>query len=71
MIVDKNENVLGSAGVWYKMDGTGDMITLDTCGSDFDTKLAVFSGDCGLLDCVAGNDDDNFSGDGTGLQIFG
>ena len=45
--------------VWYVLSGTGDVlnITADTFGSDFDTKLGVFSGSCDDLLCVGGNDD--------------
>jgi hypothetical protein len=48
-------------GVWYTLtpptDGT---ITISTCGSAFDTVLAVYTGSCGSLSGVAGacNDDD-------------
>lgn len=45
-------------GVWYSFAGTGDMVTVATCGSSFDTKLGVFTGSCGDLSCVDGNDDD-------------
>lgn len=50
----------GSGGaVWYRFIGTGDEIEVTTClaGSDYDTKLRVFSGSCGSLVCVTGNDD--------------
>ncbi len=47
-------------GLWYNLtipnDGDYD-VTIDTFGSAFDTKLGVFSGDCGALVCVTGNDD--------------
>jgi len=47
-------------GVWYHFTGTGDQIEVSTCsaGTDYDTKIGVFSGSCGALTCVAGNDDD-------------
>ena len=34
--------------------------TVDTCSSssNFDTKISVFQGSCGVLTCVDGNDDD-------------
>jgi len=32
-------------------------VTLNTCGSGFDTKIHVFTGTCGSLTCVTGNDD--------------
>jgi len=45
-------------GVWYKLTGvtTGDY-KASLCGSTFDTKLHVFSGDCASLTCIDGNDD--------------
>ena len=49
-------------GVWYKLAGTGTQLAVSTCnaGTNFDTKLQVWSGACGSLVCVGGNDD--FSG---------
>ncbi|MFN0060106.1 MAG: hypothetical protein ACKVX7_16735 [Planctomycetota bacterium] len=50
----------GSGGaVWYSFIGTGEEIILTTChpGSNFDTKLRVYTGTCGSLVCVTGNDD--------------
>ena len=48
-------------GVWYSFTGTGKMTTLstDNAGSDYDTRLIVYSGSCGPdnLVCVAGDDD--------------
>ncbi|HPF90195.1 MAG TPA: T9SS type A sorting domain-containing protein, partial [Flavobacteriales bacterium] len=45
-------------GLWYTITGTGETITLSTCGAaDFDTKISVYSGTCGQLTCVAGVDD--------------
>ncbi len=48
----------GAYGVWYSFVGTGDGVTLSTCaaGTNFDTKLNVYSGTCGSLVCVTGND---------------
>ena len=47
------------AGVFYTITGTGASITLSTCnpGTNFDTKLFVYSGNCGFYSCVASNDD--------------
>jgi hypothetical protein len=48
-------------GLWYLFETPADgdyTVTIDTFGSAYDTKLGVFSGDCGALVCVAGNDDD-------------
>ncbi len=48
-------------GVWYMVVGTGEAMTVQTCGSSYDTFLSVFSGglagDCGRLGCVGWNDD--------------
>ncbi|WP_165822190.1 reprolysin-like metallopeptidase [Hymenobacter edaphi] len=46
-------------GVFYRIVGTGGLITLTTCSAttNFDTKLFVFTGSCGNYTCVTGNDD--------------
>ena len=45
-------------GVWYTIVGTGSQITLSTCNqASYDTKISVFSGSCGSLSCVGGQDD--------------
>ena len=47
-----------SPGVWYSFVGNGGATTLSLCGgASFDTKLGVYSGTCGALVCVGGNDD--------------
>ncbi len=54
-----NDNING--GVWYKFTTVSDApVTLSLCNAatNYDTKLYVFSGSCGALVCVAGNDDD-------------
>ncbi|WP_299229296.1 T9SS type A sorting domain-containing protein, partial [uncultured Psychroserpens sp.] len=50
-----------ASGVWYVLAGTGDVldVSVDTFGSEFDTKLGVFSGGCDALVCVGGDDDDS------------
>lgn len=54
-------------GIWYRIFGTGDFFRLSTCnGTTFNTKIAVYSGNCTTPVCVASNDD--FSGCGSGLQ---
>jgi hypothetical protein len=59
--------VSGINGIWYRATGTGDYFRVSTCnGTTFNTKVAVYSGSCGTLNCVASNDD--FSGCGSGLQ---
>jgi len=45
-------------GVWYKVVGNGQNITLSLCtGTSFDTKLFVYTGVCGSLTCLTYNDD--------------
>jgi hypothetical protein len=47
-----------AGGVWYTILGNGSTYTVSTCtGTTWDTKIGVFSGTCGALACVAGNDD--------------
>lgn len=45
------------AGIWYSYVGDNQEITLSLCGSDFDTQVLVFAGNCNNYACVAGNDD--------------
>lgn len=49
-----------AGGVWYRFTGTGDEVTLSTClpGTTYDTKVRVYTGTCGNLNCVVGDDDD-------------
>ncbi|MDO7874824.1 T9SS type A sorting domain-containing protein [Hymenobacter sp. ASUV-10] len=51
-----------SPSVFYSFVGTGDIVTVSTCGAGttIDTELFVYSGSCGALTCVNSNDD--FSG---------
>jgi hypothetical protein len=48
------------AGVWFVFEGSGLFTEVTTCSdvTDFDTKLSVYSGDCGSLLCEAGDDDE-------------
>lgn len=47
-------------GVWYTLVGSGDRVRLTTCntGTNYDTQIGVYSGTCGSLVCVAGNNND-------------
>ena len=57
---DEAEKCLGrSPGVWYRLRGTGEEMTVSTCheATTFDTVLSLFVGDCGSLSCAAMNDD--------------
>ena len=62
-------------GVWYEFTDTSGLITdytISLCaGTDFDSKLTVYSGTCGALVCETANDDScglqsevSFQGDG-------
>ncbi|MEO8066493.1 MAG: T9SS type A sorting domain-containing protein [Flavobacteriales bacterium] len=44
-------------GVWFRFVGTGASTTASLCGSGFDTQIRVYTGGCGALACVVGNDD--------------
>ncbi len=44
-------------GVWYRITGNGQNITASLCNSGYDTRIRVFTGTCGNLACVTGNDD--------------
>lgn len=52
-------------GVWYKYVGDGSDVTVTTCSSNIttgDSRIAVFSGACGALTCIGGNDDAQLAG---------
>jgi hypothetical protein len=57
-------------GVWYSFVGDGNTMTISTDNSqtNFDTELNVYTGTCGALVCVAG-DDDGGSGTTSVLDI--
>ena len=45
-------------GVWFKITGTGQIMTAYLCNTVWDSKISVFSGpNCSSLTCVGGNDD--------------
>jgi len=57
------DTTTGAPGVWYKFEDTSGLpaeILLYTCSddTDYDTKLSVYTGECGDFTCVVGNDDD-------------
>ncbi|MCK7590874.1 CUB domain-containing protein [Subsaxibacter sp. CAU 1640] len=46
-----------SPGVWHTVTPSSNMmLKINTVGSDFDTRLAIYSGSCGALSCVTAND---------------
>ncbi|MCC6251134.1 MAG: PKD domain-containing protein [Bacteroidia bacterium] len=60
-------SVAGINGIWYRTTGNGDYFRLSTCnGTNFNTKIAVYTGSCASLTCLASNDD--YSGCGNGQQ---
>ena len=61
----------GAPGIWYTFLGTGDSITLSTCNplTNFATQIGVFSGTCGNLICVDGNNNIGCAGDTTGASV--
>jgi len=44
-------------GVWYKVVGNGQYMTVSLCATVWDSKISVFSGSCSSLSCMGGNDD--------------
>jgi hypothetical protein len=45
-------------GVWFEFTPcSDDLVTVSTCGSNYDTVLSVLTGDCGSLTKIACNDD--------------
>ena len=44
-------------GLWFKVIGNGKILKADTCldGTDLDTEISIFQGNCGVLQCVAGS----------------
>ncbi|QBZ98413.1 T9SS type A sorting domain-containing protein [Flavobacterium sangjuense] len=52
-------------GVWYKYVGDGSDVTVTTCSPTIttgDSRIAVYSGACGALTCIGGNDDAQAAG---------
>jgi len=51
---------MDAPNVWYSYAGTGtpQSVTLNLCGSGYDTSVLVYTGAPGALTLVAGNDDD-------------
>lgn len=44
-------------GVWYKYTASNGFVTTSLCGSNYDTRIRVFSGTCSSLICETGNED--------------
>ncbi len=63
-------------GVWYSVAGTGGPMGASTCSAgNFDSRISVFSGNCGALVCVTENDDADGCGNATSVvswdSVFG
>ncbi|MCE3229239.1 MAG: hypothetical protein K0S32_3790 [Bacteroidetes bacterium] len=43
-------------GVWYSVIGNGNKFGVSLCSTSWDSKIFVYSGTCGALTCVTGND---------------
>ncbi|MFZ6050990.1 hypothetical protein [Halocola ammonii] len=46
------------AGVWYTVEGADQLYTASLCGSDADTRVSVYSGECGALTCIGSSAND-------------
>ena len=56
-------------GVWYKVTpGNSGTLSVNTCGSTFDTVLAVYAGTCGALSALGCNDDNSSCSSGSSLE---
>ena len=52
---------VSAPGVWYSITGLSGTVILNTCaGTDYDTKINVYTGACDDPECIAGNDDGSF-----------
>jgi hypothetical protein len=62
-----------SPGAWYVLKGNGRNIIASTCneGTSFDTRLSIFHGNCGGLECVASTvDNADFCDDRSDLMFI-
>jgi hypothetical protein len=57
--------IQNTPGVWYKYVGDGSDVTVTTCSPTIttgDARIAVFTGSCGTMTCIGGNDDATAAG---------
>jgi hypothetical protein len=69
-----NVTTQNTAGVWYKYTGDGSDVTVTTCSPTIttgDSRLAVYTGSCGSLTCIGGNDDLQTAGCSTNTLASG
>ncbi|WP_162128177.1 T9SS-dependent choice-of-anchor J family protein [Flavobacterium phycosphaerae] len=60
-----NVTTQNTNGVWYKYTGDGSEVTVTTCSPTIttgDSRIAVYTGSCGSLTCIGGNDDATAAG---------
>jgi bacillolysin len=58
----------GTVGVFYRFVGVGGNVTVNTCtNASYDGLVGVFTGTCGALVCVGGDDD--YCGSGSGSSV--
>jgi hypothetical protein len=55
-VPDCGQGVVDSPGVWYRVLGTGNLMTASLSNGTFDTRLTVYEGACGSLACVGDAD---------------
>jgi len=56
-------------GVWYSLAGDDQAYTINTCSAtSYDSRISVFSGTCGALVPITGNDDNSSCTAGTTLS---
>ena len=48
-----------AGGIWYVLSGNNQEVTVTV--ANFDSRISVYTGTCGNLSCITGNDDDNVS----------
>ena len=47
-----NPQIMEGNTVWWQFVGTGQEISISTCGSNFTTDMFIVTGDCDALECV-------------------
>jgi hypothetical protein len=63
--------VPGGASVWFSWTPTrSGIVAIDTCDSDFDTLLAIYTGTLGALTEVAADDDACEAEGGSAVEVF-
>jgi hypothetical protein len=61
----------GDGGFWYSVIGSGDPLIASICHNttEFDTQISVFSGSCGNLSCIVGNDEAEGCGGSSSSEV--